>query len=1025
MKQRIYIGKRFSVQTSDLLSYIFLLLLPPTFFWRETLGWLTLGDADVVFWFFPAWKLGVDQIKNGQLPLWNPYLYSGTALFAQWQPGLLDPLNWIHLFGPSSRTLTIAQEASFGIALFGTFSFTRRLGMVRRASIVAAVIYALSGYAVARTIYPGLFHVYALMPFVLLMIERLYQMGHWRDVVIGGLIVAWQIFAAHPQPFVYSSLLAAAYALFCLLLRRNQEQEGKDWLPAGSLVVRRASVSQLRFLAQCVVMFVIGVALSAVQLAPAWEAARQSIRQQVPYEFFTWHSIHPLTMLTTVIPFFHGQGKAIYNLPYWGAYWHHNEAQIYLGVIAISLAMAGTLCLWRERSRAVLFWSAVVVVGIILSLGKYVEPTAWILYHVPALNQFRSPNRHWMEVTMAVSVLVGYAVNRLLSGEERALARVAQITAASLTLLCAGVGVFVLKYNDQAESAIRSLPDMNFLPKGFLQLAGAEFYMPIISAGCLLGSLIIFTQAQRRVRWYLLLLASLIIDFNLYATFAPINNPDKLESLIGRSMPADLAARQSEREPIRYHLMLKPAEGVFNPFWFYGHEMATGYDPLVNMRYTTFSGLNEAGRSDLPTLLDEKDRTLDLLNVKYVLISAPLLDASPATGERLEYGGVSFANDPSSNVELRAGQRAVFSADAALCDTLAVVSTMTNSAEIADGAEIAEIVVGCESGERTTTMLRAGRDTAEWAYDRPDVRAQINHSRAPLAASWPGDPSGSFQAHSYLARLRLPVSVGRCGSPRFVQIKSGARGNVTVNIKHMALYDSASGLSTPVVRTVTSGLRDTARWREAQVKSPDLGYRELRVYENLKALPRVWLVDRAEPRPDHEQLQLIRGEKVEGQERPFNPMESALIDPADAPKIDPRLLSLKEDKVVAMGLDSGKGSVGIVTRRPNGMVLTADITRPSLLVMSEVTFPGWRAKIDGREVELLRVDYLLRGVSLNPGKHKVEIYYWPRSLTIGASITGGVVLSLLILVIWRRPGSKPKSGTRREGEGVSDADVAD
>src|SRR5262249_13614843 len=147
-------------------------------------------------------------------------------------------------------------------------------------------------------------------------------------------------------------------------------------------------------------------------------------------------------------------------------------------------------------------------------------------------NQFRSPNRHWMVVTMAVSVLAGYAVDRLLGGEERRLARVAQITAAALTLLCAGVGIFVLKSRDQVESIFRSLPDMNFLPKGFLQLAGAEFYLPVISAACLLVSLVIFTRARYRSRWYFLLLALVIIDFNLYATFAPISSQSKLESQI-------------------------------------------------------------------------------------------------------------------------------------------------------------------------------------------------------------------------------------------------------------------------------------------------------------------------------------------------------------------------------------------------------------------------------------------------------------------------------------------------------------
>ncbi len=51
--------------------------------------------------------------------------------------------------------------------------------------------------------------------------------------------------------------------------------------------------------------------------------------------------------------------------------------------------------------------------------------------------------------------------------------------------------------------------------------------------------------------------------------------------------------------------------------------MATGYDPLVNQRYKKFSGIDEAGRSNLLTMLSDRDRTLDLLNVGFVLTHRP------------------------------------------------------------------------------------------------------------------------------------------------------------------------------------------------------------------------------------------------------------------------------------------------------------------------------------------------------------------------------------------------------------------
>ena len=177
---------------------------------------MTLGDQDAVFWFFPAYQFAAEQIASGSFPLWNPYQYGGIPFFGEWQSGVLDPLNWIHWLGATSRTLTLSMELSFAIALLAMFSYARSLNFTRRAGIVAAVIFGFSGFLVGRTLYPGFVRIVALTPLVLCFTERLSQRGRWRDVVFGALVITWQIFAAHPQPLMYSSLLACAYALFRL-----------------------------------------------------------------------------------------------------------------------------------------------------------------------------------------------------------------------------------------------------------------------------------------------------------------------------------------------------------------------------------------------------------------------------------------------------------------------------------------------------------------------------------------------------------------------------------------------------------------------------------------------------------------------------------------------------------------------------------------------------------------------------------------------------------------------------------------
>jgi hypothetical protein len=594
-----------------------LLLLPLLFFWRETIGLRILGDQDATFWFLPAYRLVAAQLRAFTLPLWNPELYGGEPLLGAWQAGVFDPLNWIYtLCGATMRTLTLVQELSFSLALISLYAYARSIDLSRRASLFAAVIYAFGGYPVARTLYPGLLHVVALTPLALFCVERMRRSIEsprmWRFAVGGASVLAWQLFAAHPQPFLYSSLLAAAYALFYAADRPL------SW-PA-----RR------RFLKGCAVMFSGGVGLAMVQLLPAWEVARASVRSEWSYELFTFNSLHPVSLLVTLFPFFHGGGRGIYAVPFWGNYWHHHEAQIYLGVTALVLTLTGAIASLRARHRVMIFWTGAGLVGALLALGKYAGPLAWALYHVPVINNFRSPNRHWMEVSLAAATLSGYAIDRLWrlgNDEERALGRLTLRLSGFVALSAALIGGLAFWRRETLERLIRALPDLGHLPEGFLQGSGAEFWLPVIltAVSCLL--LFGFIRARRRAYWFTALLVFLLIDLHLYASYAPISDPVRRTSLMGTAIPAELAT-EAARSPQRFHLLLNRAAGEFDPFWFAGREMVSGYDPLMSSRYKRFSGVEEAGRSYLKSIIDETDSTLDLLNVRYVMVAPQIFDDS-------------------------------------------------------------------------------------------------------------------------------------------------------------------------------------------------------------------------------------------------------------------------------------------------------------------------------------------------------------------------------------------------------------
>ena len=59
--------------------------------------------------------------------------------------------------------------------------------------------------------------------------------------------------------------------------------------------------------------------------------------------------------------------------------------------------------------------------------------------------------------------------------------------------------------------------------------------------------------------------------------------------------------------------------------------------------------------------------------------------------------------------------------------------------------------------------------------------------------------------------------------------------------------------------------------------------------------------------------------------------------------------------------------------------------RSALLVLTDVHFPGWKAAVDGHDVPIRRVDYLLRGVPVPGGRHRAPLGRNPRPCSAGCA----------------------------------------
>jgi uncharacterized membrane protein YfhO len=86
---------------------------------------------------------------------------------------------------------------------------------------------------------------------------------------------------------------------------------------------------------------------------------------------------------------------------------------------------------------------------------------------------------------------------------------------------------------------------------------------------------------------------------------------------------------------------------------------------------------------------------------------------------------------------------------------------------------------------------------------------------------------------------------------------------------------------------------------------------------------------------------------------------------------------------------------------PERVVVRATADDRALLVLADTWFPGWHAKVDGRDAPIVRTDQLLRGVVIPSGTHSVEFVYRPLSWRIGwiVSLLTAVALAA---AVWRR-----------------------
>jgi hypothetical protein len=682
----------------------------------------------------------------------------------------------------------------------------------------------------------------------------------------------------------------------------------------------------------------LGMGIAAVQLLPTAELVRLSHRPGLAFEQFASFDLPFAELPQLVFPLLFGGGSSEYV-----GTWNLTETSGYLGFVPWAAAFVALI---TGRRRVVWFWAVVALAGLVLAMGDATPLAAWS-HRLPVYRLFRCPARHLMETTLAVSVLAGLGVAELQrrAGDGALPAR--RIAPAVLVAVFLLAAVTIATYEPFAGGEAPA--------RAGAVASRSALVLPLLFALIGAAALFLYSRSPASPAATALLFLVTALELASFGWSAEWSTQAPRRDVV-RAPPRMIEYRE-RLKPLRQRVVSFCPEGVEaampNVGWLWDLPHAAAYMALVVGRHNDLLPFTGFG-----ALSCDDNRVLDLFAARYFF---------HATMER---GGFEWEQAAARGCGVAGARAREWAVPNRWATQVAIVGALAYSVHAPDGRRVGELRVTTTDDGVISLPIRAGDDLSEWAYERADVRPAMRHRRAPVFETSVGlDARGrGFTAQRYLAVFDLG------GRRRLRRLEVVPDGVVEVLVERVSLRDERENESHPLL----ADLGSQRRWK--LIETGD----HVRVHENLRALPRSWLVT--------ETLAMDAGAIRHA-------IETSLL--PDGNEFDPRRTALVEEPVDLRPTEgAAPGTVEFAADEGTSVELATRSEGESFLVLADVDYPGWRATIDGRPARIHRTNYALRGVVVPAGEHRVRFEFRPWVVYAGLVASA---CSLVLLALYRFP----------------------
>lgn len=422
-----------------------------TFFapWSSTYGMPVKNNAmpDVITQIYPWKRVTIDAWKHGEVPLWNPYSFSGTAHAGNYQSAVFSPVNLLFFLLPELHAWSLMILLQPVLAAWFMMLFLRSLGISREGSVIGSIAFMFCGFIVVWMAYGTLGFAVLFLPLILYAINIFVRYGNkWTATGVAA-AVCTSLLSGHFQMSVYVLLYAVSFLVY--LTVRGQKRR-RIWF--------------------ALLFVLLGVGLAAVQIVTGFTAYAGAVRSSL----FLKGEVIPWQYIATLFsPDFYG--NPVTRNDWFG---HYAEWASYIGVTALLLAFLAIAA--NHKTAVIRYFIVTTVIPLLLA---FQTPLVDLLFamKIPVLST-SSASRIIILVSFSLAVLSGFGIDVLREAWAKRIGKRVLLWAVG-SMVCVGVVWVVLLVlrplpGDKLVIAVRNM----YLPTALmgitLAVAGAGFLLP-------------------------------------------------------------------------------------------------------------------------------------------------------------------------------------------------------------------------------------------------------------------------------------------------------------------------------------------------------------------------------------------------------------------------------------------------------------------------------------------------------------------------------------------------------------------